>query len=50
MGGQDGCEQRIKVFVIIQKKILGGPGGRVRGSGGLGWGGVGWGGVQCGCE
>ena len=40
LGGQDGCEQRIKVFVKIQKKILlffffffGGGGGRV-GSGG----------------
>ena len=26
-GGQDGCEQRIKVFVKIQKKKLGGGGG-----------------------
>ena len=36
-GGQDGCEQRIEVFVKIQKKIWGGGGG---GSGsGLGRGG-----------
>ena len=45
-GGQGGCEQRIKVFVKIQKKILfwgGGGGGR-----GGGWVG-GWGG-QGGCE
>ena len=29
LGGQDGCERRIKVFVKIQKKIffLGGGGG-----------------------
>ena len=37
-GGQGGCEQRIKVFVKIQKKKLGGGGvggggGRVRGGG-----------------
>ena len=34
LGGQDGCERRIEVFVKIQKKKLGGGGG----SGG--WGGV----------
>ena len=47
VGGQDGCERRIKVFVKIQKKniyyffifFLGGGGGRVRGSG-CGGGGV----------
>ena len=40
MGGQGGCERRIKVFVKIQKRIFffGGGGGRVRG--GSGW----WGG------
>ena len=38
--GQDGCERRIKVFVKIQKKKLGGGGGGV--------GRVGWG--QGGCE
>ena len=41
-GGQDGCEQRIKVFVKIRKKNIifffgggggGGGGGRVRGGG-----------------
>ena len=32
-GGQDGCERRIKVFVKIKKKKLGGGGGWV-GSGG----------------
>ena len=37
LGGQDGCERRIEVFVKIQKKKLGG-------SGGSGWGG------QGGCE
>ena len=39
MGGQGGCERKIKVFVTIQKKnfFLGGRGGQV---GGLGlWGG-----------
>ena len=36
-GGQDGCEQRIEVFVKIQKKNWGG-GGRREGSG---WGGGG---------
>ena len=35
LGDQDGCEQRIKVFVKIKKKIFfwGGGGGRVWGSG-----------------
>ena len=44
LGGQGGCERRIKVFVKIQKKktIRGGVGGgqvggRVGGVGGLGW-------------
>ena len=47
MGGQGGCERRIKVFVKIQKKFFffwgggsggsGGGGGRVVGVGGLGW-------------
>ena len=39
LGGQDGCEQRIEVFVKIQKKKkkLGG-GGSV--GGGVGWRGV----------
>ena len=32
MGGQSGCERRIKVFVKIQKKNFGGGGG------GSGWG------------
>ena len=39
MGGQSGCEQRIEVFVKIQKKkyfFLGGGGG---GGGGGRWGG-----------
>ena len=40
--GQGGCEQRIELFVKIQKKIWGGGGGGgVRGSVGgvgLGWG------------
>ena len=27
VGGQSGCEQRIEVFVKIQKKIFGGGGG-----------------------
>ena len=44
LGGQDGCERRIEVFVKIKKKyfFLGGGGGRggsVRGGGGVGWGG-----------
>ena len=39
VGGQGGCERRIKVFVKIKrKKKFGGGGGRV--GGGLGW----WGG------
>ena len=43
VGGQDGCERRIKVFVKIQKKNFffgggGGGGGWVRGGGGSGWG------------
>ena len=29
--GQDGCERRIEVFVKIQKKMVGGSGGRVGG-------------------
>ena len=36
LGGQDGCERRIEVFVKIKKKIFflgGGGGGRVGGSG-----------------
>ena len=41
MGGQSGCEQRIEVFVKIQKKILGG--GVVGGGGQWGGGGVGGG-------
>ena len=45
LGGQDGCERRIKVFVKIQKKKLlffffffffGGGGGGVRSGGGVG--------------
>ena len=39
MGGQGGCERRIKVFVKIQKKKIFFFGGGVRG-GGSGW----WGG------
>ena len=43
-GGQGGCEQRIKVFVKIQKTIWGGSGrGGVSGKGGSGW----WGGSGC---
>ena len=35
LGGQDGCERRIEVFVKIQKKkFLGGGGGSVGGGGG----------------
>ena len=43
-GGQVGCEQRIEVFVKIQKKILGGGGvGSGGGGGRSGWGGgSGW--------
>ena len=38
LGGQDGCERRIEVFVTIKKKnifffFFGGGGGRVWGSG-----------------
>ena len=38
LGGQDGCERRIEVFVKIKKKYFfgggsGGGGGRVGGSG-----------------
>ena len=33
-GGQGECERRIKVFVKIQKKILGGSGGGGSGKGG----------------
>ena len=40
-GGQGGCEQRIKVFVKIQKKIVffggGGGGGSGGGVGLVGW-------------
>ena len=48
LGGQGGCEQRIEVFVKIQKKNLGGGsggGGSVGGSrgGGSRGGGQGWG-------
>ena len=38
--GQDGCEQRIEVFVKIQRKKMGG------GSGGVGGGGGGQGGCK----
>ena len=41
LGGQDGCERRIEVFVKFQKKIIGGGGGSERG-GGVGLGGSGW--------
>ena len=39
VGGQDGCERRIEVFVKIQKKKLGGSrgGGSGWGGGGSGW-------------
>ena len=30
LGGQDGCERRIEVFVKKKKKYLGGGGGSVR--------------------
>ena len=46
LGGQSGCEQRIEVFVKIQKKNFWGGGGGVGGS--VGW--VGLGGGQGGCE
>ena len=41
LGGQDGCEQRIKVFVKIQKIFFffGGGGGWVGSGGGVGLGG-----------
>ena len=39
VGGQGGCERRIKVFVKIPKKNWGGVGGgRVLGRWGVGWG------------
>ena len=42
-GGQGGCERRIKVFVKIQKKKIGGLGsGGVGGVGLVGGGGSGW--------
>ena len=41
VGGQDGCERRIEVFVKIQKKYLGGGGGVGVGGRGL-VGGSGW--------
>ena len=43
MGGQGGCEQRIEVFVKIQKKnfFFVGGGGRGGGGGGVGGGGRG---------
>ena len=42
--GQGGCEQRIEVFVKIQKKnfFLGGGGRGVSGRGRVGGGGSGW--------
>ena len=46
LGGQDGCERRIEVFVKIKKKksfFFGGGGGGQ-------WEGSGWGGGQDGCE
>ena len=47
VGGQGGCEQRIEVFVKIQKK----KNGRLGGRGGVGSGGWGsGGGGQGGCE
>ena len=39
LGGQDGCERRIEVFVKIPKKKMGGG---VRGGGGGQVGGSGW--------
>ena len=38
MGGQSGCEQRIEVFVKIQKKKFFLGGGSGGGLGGSGWG------------
>ena len=48
LGGQSGCERRIKVFVKIQKKkkFVGGGGGGRWGGGGGRWGGVGVGGSE----
>ena len=40
MGGQSGCEQRIEVFVKIQKKIFFWGGGGSGGGGSVGGGGV----------
>ena len=41
MGGRDGCERRMEVFVKIHKKyFFGGSGGRGRGR--IGGGGSGW--------
>ena len=37
-GSQGGCEQRIEVFVKIQKKKMGGGRGGGWGGGGSGWG------------
>ena len=48
VGGQSGCERRIEVFVKIQKKKIGGWGGRGEG-GRVGGVGSAWGG-QSGCE
>ena len=45
MGGQGGCERRIKVFVKMQKKKIFGAGGSKGGGEGSGW----WRG-QGGCE
>ena len=43
LGGQNGCERRIDVFVKIQKKnFFFGGGGRGGGGGGVGGGGGGW--------
>ena len=50
LGGQDGCERRIKVFVKIQKIYLFFLGGGGGGGGGLGRGGSGWWRGQGGCE
>ena len=44
--GQGGCEQRIEVFVKIQKKIFLWGGGVGGGGGGGQWEGSGWGGVK----
>ena len=44
LGGQDGCERRIEVFVKIPKKIIFFGGGGGGGGVGSGWGeGSGWG-------